>query len=294
MPLLVVPSLINRAYVLDLLPERSFLDFLARSGFRPLLVDWDAPGEVERRFGLGDYVFGRLSRALDAATALGGGKPALIGYCMGGLLALPLALARQEAVAGLMLLATPWDFHAERGAFARAAAEALKPWWPCVERLGELPIDALQTLFAALDPFLVVRKFRGFAALDPDCAQARDFVALEDWLNDGVALAGPVAAECLGGWYGENRTGRGEWSLDGRIVDPAALARPALVVVPAQDRIVPPGSALALARAIPGAATLQPALGHIGMVASARAPATLWPALGAWLGRLAESPDARL
>jgi polyhydroxyalkanoate synthase len=213
---------------------------------------------------------------------------------MGGLLALPLALARQDAVAGLMLLATPWDFHAERGAFARAAAEALTPWWSSVDRLGELPIDALQTMFAALDPFLVLRKFRGFAALDPASAQAREFVALEDWLNDGVALAGPVAAECLGGWYGENLPGRGAWALDGRLVDPRALARPALVVVPAQDRIVPPASALALARAIPRAETMQPALGHIGMVASSRAPATLWPALGAWLGRLAESPGPRL
>jgi polyhydroxyalkanoate synthase len=134
-----------------------------------------------------------------------------------------------------------------------------------------------------------VRKFRAFAAVDPASPKAREFVALEDWLNDGVPLAGPVAAECLAGWYGENRPGRGEWSLDGVTVDPRALATPALVVIPEQDRIVPPASAAALARALPRAETLNPALGHIGMMASGRAPRALWPAVGAWLGRLAEA-----
>ncbi len=62
-PLLVIPSLINRAYILDLEPERSFLRFLAGEGFRPYLVDWDAPGEAERQFSLDDYIAGRLSRA---------------------------------------------------------------------------------------------------------------------------------------------------------------------------------------------------------------------------------------
>jgi poly(3-hydroxyalkanoate) synthetase len=53
--------------------------------------------------------------------------------------------------------------------------------------------------------------------------------------------------------------------------------------VPARDRIVPPHSALPLARAIPGARALTPSLGHIGMLASSRAPATLWPDLIAWI-----------
>src|SRR3546814_20562515 len=49
-PVLVVPSLINRGYILDLSAGRSFLRWLADQGFRPFLVDWDSPGEAERRF----------------------------------------------------------------------------------------------------------------------------------------------------------------------------------------------------------------------------------------------------
>ncbi|MBL8699015.1 MAG: alpha/beta fold hydrolase [Alphaproteobacteria bacterium] len=286
-PVLVIPSLVNRGYILDLLPERSFVRALAAAGFRPLLVDWDAPGDVERGFGLDAYVAGRLARALEAVRALGPGRPVVAGYCMGGLLALPLALQHAEALRGLVLLATPWDFHAERRDLAVALAAQARVWLPIVDALGELPVDGIQALFAGLDPFLVPRKFLGFAGLDPGGDKAREFVALEDWLNDGVPLAAPVARECLLDWYGDNATAAGHWRIAGDAVDPARLRVPSLVVVPEQDRIVPPRSALALHAALPGAAKLVPPLGHIGMVSSRRAPATLWPQVFDWLRALA-------
>ena len=136
------------------------------------------------------------------------------------------------------------------------------PCWPpfcrpssrCCDSLGELPVDLLQALFAALDPSLALRKFLAFAALDPDSERARQFVALEDWLNDGVPLAASVARECLGQWYGENATARGAWRLSGRAVLPQRIKLPSLAVIPDQDRIVPPGSALALAQGPAGIA----------------------------------------
>ncbi|HMA15818.1 MAG TPA: alpha/beta hydrolase [Kiloniellaceae bacterium] len=282
-PVLVVPSLINRAYVLDLTAERSLLRWLAARGLRPLLLDWGRPGAEERGFTLTDYVTGRLSRALDALLADAEAPPVVLGYCMGGLLALGLALARQRDLAGLALLATPWDFHADGAIQARMAAAALPLVAPLLEVAGEMPVDLLQALFASLDPQLVVRKFIAFGRLDPAGRKAADFVALEDWLNDGVPLAAPVARECLGRWYGDNATARGQWRLAGRVVDPAALRLPALCVIPAQDRIVPPASALALAEAIPGAARLAPAAGHIGMVVGAQAERQVWEPLLTWI-----------
>ena len=74
MPALFVPSLVNRAHVLDLLPEASMLRWLAAAGVRPLLLDWGWPGEAERGFTLTDLVAGRLERALDAAAPPPGGR----------------------------------------------------------------------------------------------------------------------------------------------------------------------------------------------------------------------------
>lgn len=149
--------------------------------------------------------------------------------------------------------------------------------------LGELPTDIIQAMFHTLDPMLVPRKFLRFAKMDKKSTEAEAFVALEDWINDGVPLAAPVAREALFGWYGENTTVRGRWRVAGRAVEPGQVTLPALAVIPARDRIVPPASASALAAALPVATELKTALGHIGMVVSETARDRAWKAIVEWL-----------
>lgn len=281
---LFVPSLVNRAYVLDLAPGLSMMRQLATLGMRPLLLDWGWPGETERAFTLTDYVAGRLERALAATAAA---RPVVLaGYCMGGNLALAAALRRPDLVRALALLATPWDFHADGVEQAQALARLLSLTEPLLAFTRTLPVDALQLLFAMLDPWGIARKYRGFGRLDPNGPRARLFVALEDWLNDGVPLAAPVARECLAGWYGENTPARGTWRVAGMPVEPQALRMPAFVAVPSRDRIVPPESAAMLARLIPGAALHRPAAGHIGMAAGSTAATALWQPLADWVAAL--------
>ncbi len=279
---LIVPSLINRYYVLDLLPERSFVRHLAGRGLRPLLLDWGEPGDIERDFTLTDYIAGPLEEAMKAAAELSSGAVGVIGYCMGGLLALALALRSSDETACLALLATPWDFHAERVEQARLLAATVEA---ALVAPGNAPLalDVIQGLFLALDPFLAERKFIRFAGLDQEGAAARDFVALEDWINDGVPLAHNAALECARSWYRDNDPVREEWHVAGEPVRPREVRAPSLVVLPSRDRIVPPLSAEPLATAIPGASVLRPPFGHIGMMASASAPETVWQPIAEWL-----------
>ena len=282
-PVLIVPSLINRAYILDLAPGQSLLRYLAVQGMRPLLVDWDAPGDVERGFGLDDYIIDRLEPAAAVAATVTGTVPSVLGYCMGGLLALALAARRPELVNAVALLATPWRFHAERAEQAKLLGMLAVPIAQSYAALGEVPVDVLQALFAAQDPLTALRKFSRFAETPQDSAAARNFVALEDWLNDGVPLALQVARDCLGGWYGDDLPGRGQWRVGDRLIRPRDIDLPALVVVPAQDRIVPPATAAILADIMPRAESLTPRLGHIGMIVARDAPGAVWEPLAAWL-----------
>ncbi len=278
--MLLVPSLVNRFTVLDLSADRSMARFLATQGFHVLLLDWGWPGPAEAALDLDALITRRLLPAI-----AGIGDVILVGYCMGGLLALAAGL-HAPGLRGLALLATPWDFHAgdaETVAAGRLLQERLAP---VIALHGRLPVDVLQALFSLGDPLSVAAKYRAFAELDQTSARARQFVALEDWLNDGVPLTSPVAQDCLGGWYAENRPMRGGWLVAGAPVDPAALRVPCFIALPGRDRIVPPESAAPLAGLIPDAIAHRPAAGHVGMVAGLHAEAALWRPLAAWAAGL--------
>jgi poly(3-hydroxyalkanoate) synthetase len=288
MPVLVVPSLVNRSYVLDLLPDHSMLRYLAARGLRPLLLDWGFPGAVERGFSMSDYIAGRLDRALAVASArAGGGAVALAGYCMGGLMAVAAAQARPALVSRLVLLAAPWDFWAAGAQQARDLAALLPALEPGFAFGGTLPVDGLQALFSLLDPGSVAAKYRDFGQQDQASPRARMFVALEDWLNDGIPLVAQVARETLGGWYGANTPALGAWRVLGLPVLPSVLRVPCFVAAPGRDRIVPPESARALAAGIEGSVLYVPDAGHIGMVAGSTARRMLWDPLVEWLRKAA-------
>src|SRR5947207_15812686 len=123
---------------------------------------------------------------------------------MGGLLSLALALRRPEDVACLALLATPWDFHAERPDHAELLASIVACLPLFIGDSDCLPVSVIQSLFMTLDPFLAERKFIRFAGLDMAGEAARSFVALEDWINDGGPLARRVALECARSLYRDN------------------------------------------------------------------------------------------
>jgi polyhydroxyalkanoate synthase len=285
---LVIPSLVNRFWVLDLDDDQSLLRDLAARGLRPLVIDWDAPNTEETSYTFTDYIGGRLSRALDFAVGVNGGPVALLGYCMGGLLSLALAQLRIRDVSALALLAAPWDFHIAHGELTggdlvRVLDGIMPKLEETVARTGVLPVDMMQAMFAGLDPYMTPEKFRRFADLDPNTLEAKRFVQLEDWLNDGVVLAGPVALECFRDWHLRNTPPKGEWVVAGEPVRPQKVTCPALVVVPEKDHIVPPASQHALADALPNAETHSVSAGHIGLVSGGRAKREVFQPLADWL-----------
>ncbi len=280
---LVIPSLINRAYILDLTAERSFLRWLAGQGFRPLLVDWGAPGDAESHFGFEAYIGDILTGFLHTAGNIQGSRIPLIGYCMGGTLAVALAALHPGHVAALALLATPWDFHADQAVATRILNLQQPMLRQIIKGAGTIPVDLLQAYFAALDPTQAQRKFAAFARMPADSARARQFVALEDWLNDGVPLAGPLALQVLEQWYGANLPPSGQWRIGDTPIRPERIDVPALIAMPRGDRIVPAASSQALADALPQAHRLHPDSGHIGMVVGSGAIVNLWSPLGDWL-----------
>lgn len=288
---LVVPSLINRPYILDLDARCSLLRWLAAQGLRPALLDWGRPGRDEAGFSLDDYAAQRLEPALRHLGAASGRPVALLGYCMGGTLAACLAARRPEGIASLVTIGAPWDFSSTRGivgglrAMVRAegAAGIERQIATLGEAFGFVPASTFQNLFALVNPMQATLKFQRFVRLDPESAAARRFVAIEDWLADGVPMPAPAARDLLVDWHVRNLTAAGRWRLLGGAVDLGQVRAPTLAFCGAHNSIAPSALSLALPRAIPGAETAEPRTGHIGMVVGGVAAAAVWTPLAAFL-----------
>lgn len=262
---LVVPSLINRAYVLDLTEKASFLRHMAQQGIRPFLLDWGELSLAEREFTIEDYITHYLLPAFDHVSAFTRRPVSLLGYCMGGMLSMAACIHRPQ-VDKLVLLAAPWDFH--------AGQEWLIPWLyassPYLDNLidqsAELPVEIIQYMFAMLNPLGVIRKFRELPHFADNLEKMQEFATVEDWLNDCTPVAAKAAKELLFDWYRDNKPCQLQWAVHGMIIDPHKISQPTLIVSPQNDKIVSPKSSETLTKFLPSNRMIHPETGHIGAI----------------------------
>ncbi|WP_233222027.1 alpha/beta fold hydrolase [Allosphingosinicella deserti] len=272
-PVVFVPSLINPPNVLDLSVDRSLLRWLVAEGHRPLLVDWSADVDSRRHLSVAGHVEHIVAPMLRAL----GGSAALVGYCLGGTMA--LAAASITPVRSVATIATPWHF----AHYPEEARTLLESLWtqgrPTAERLGLFPMELLQSAFWSLDPARTVSKFERFAQLDGGSVEAEAFVLLEDWANDGPPIGGAAARELFEDLFAADLSGRGAWRIGDAPVIPADLPMPLLNIVSTVDRIVPAASATDAGERI------EIDKGHVGMVVGGSARTSLWEPLRDWLFR---------
>ncbi|MDY0958047.1 alpha/beta fold hydrolase [Sphingomonas sp. CFBP8993] len=273
-PVLFVPSLINPPSILDLSRDRSLIRWLRTRGCHPWLIDWGTPGAKDRDID----VAGHVERFLLPLIATFPTPPVLVGYCLGGTLA--LAAAARSRVAGLAAIAAPWHF----SGYDDEARAAMAAQWaaikPTSEALGLVPMEALQAGFWRLDPARTIAKYAAFADLDPRSEAARRFIRLEDWANQGAPLPHAFGRELFEKLIAQDRPGQGQWRVAGATVTPAQCDAPSVEFVATADRIVPAATAIGLSDRRAGGT------GHVGMVVGGRAEQQLWQPLADWITAL--------
>jgi polyhydroxyalkanoate synthase len=265
-PLLIIPPLINRAQVVDLVPGLSLIERLRIQGYACHLLDWQEPGEEEEQFTAADYVEQRILPALQAMRERYGRLPAMLGYCMGGVLAVGAACVVPESIEKLILLATPWDFHSRKHPMFSLSAEGRGQVERILADTAQVPGQWMQYLFHMLDPWRVQERLARFADLEEASEAYQHFLAVEAWLQHPVPIGSRLVREMLIDWVCDNRLARGEWRIAGQAVHPETLALPVEILLPTRDRIVPRSSAMALANLIPHATVRTIRAGHISML----------------------------
>jgi len=154
-PLLYVPPLVNRYYMIDLVPRQSLVKWLVDEGRTVFVISWVNPTEAHKDKGVGDYVLDGIVEAIGQVRERTGESPDLFAFCLGGTL-VAIALAwlaakkRAEWVNSATLIGSLVDFADMRDWSAFVHEGHLAALEDHLEQQGYVDSLELQRLFAAM------------------------------------------------------------------------------------------------------------------------------------------------
>ena len=286
-PILMVPSPINRHYILDLMPKKSMVEYLLAQGHDVFILDWGTPGPEDQYLSFDQMVDRYVGRAIRrSCEAAGVPQVHLLGYCLGGTIAMIHGAVYPERVASLLALAAPVDFDGDGLLSVWSRLESLD-LEVMIDAFGNMPWPLMQFGFHLLRPTLTLQKL--VYAIDRawDDEFLDGFFALETWGNDNVSFPGRVFLTYIREFYQRNALVRDDFSLSGKPVRLANIEFPVLAVIFQHDNIVPEASATPLAGLVSSAnaRTLSLRGGHVGAVVSRKASERLWPVVSEWFAQ---------
>jgi polyhydroxyalkanoate synthase len=282
---LLIPSLINRHYILDLLPGKSLVEYLVSRGHPVYLIRWETPGDEERWLTAERLVGGRIHRAVSMVLRdAEADQVQLVGQCIGGTLATAYAIRYPERVKSLTLFTTPVDFKNAGiiGSWAKAPSLDLDSF---MDAYGNMPWPFMQAAFQMLRPGATIGKYVRACRKITDRSFMRSFAALEVWANDNVSFPGSCYRTLIQTFYRENGLMHGSLRINGKAIRLGDLSVPVMSLSSAADHIVPAETTLhpSHLRADSELTLIHSEGGHIGCLLGKRAQKELWPRISTWL-----------
>ena len=294
-PVLICYALVNRPSVLDLQPDRSFVQGLLASGLDVYLIDWGYPDAGDRELALSHYIEIYLAGCVDYVNRTHS-TPALnlLGVCQGGTLSLCYSASHPERVANLVLLGTPVDFHTPENLLSRWARHIDTD---LLARTGNLSGALLTSVFLALSPFrLMHQKYVALLDQIADPGAVQLFGRMERWIFDSPDQPAAAACQFVRWFYQENRFVRGGLEIGAHEIDLTKVRQPVLNIYAKRDHIVPPSATTALRERTRSRdySELGIDTGHIGLYVSSRSGTSLPRRVSNWLKQRSGALEVRV
>jgi polyhydroxyalkanoate synthase len=244
-PLLIVPPWINKFYILDLTPDRSYIKWCVDQGLTVFVISWVNPDATLARKTFENYMNEGVLAALDAIKqATGETKVHTVGYCVGGtLLAVTLAYLagkRGNRIASATFLTTQVDFTHAGDLKVFVDEEQLQALERKMAERGFLDASKMANAFNMLRsndliwPYVVNNYLKGKAPFPFD---------LLYWNSDSTRLPAANHSFYLRNCYLENNLTKGNMVIDGRKLDLKKVTVPVYNLATREDHIAPAKSA---------------------------------------------------
>jgi len=246
LPLLIVPPWINKFYILDLVPEKSFIKWCVDQGITVFVISWVNPDARLAKKSFEEYMREGVIAALDTVEAVTGEKQAhTIGYCVGGtLLAITLAYLaakKQNRVKSATLFAAQVDFTYAGDLMVFVDEERIRQLETHMKEQGYLEASRMANTFNMLRsndlvwPYIVNNYMRGRKPLPFDILY---------WNSDATRMPAANHSYYLRNCYLDNKLTKGEMEIAGTRLDLHKVKVPVYNLATREDHIAPAKSVL--------------------------------------------------
>ena len=284
-PILVVYALVNRSYVLDLQPNKSWIRHLLTQGFDVYLLDWKSPTRMDKYVSLDDYVNSYIDDCVEIVQNNNSSdKITIHGYCMGSSMSAMYTTLHQEKIKNLVTIAPVIDTSQDTTVIANISKQMDID--KLVSYIGYLPPEKLYECYSILKPFKqgVNKYFNLIENIDNE-SFVQNFLRIEKWLYDTPPIAGETIKQWINDIYKKNLLVKNQFRLGTAIVDLKKINVPLLNIVAEEDHLVSPECSVPLNEVVSSEdkRLIRFHTGHVGLIASSYSQNNVLPKVGQWI-----------
>ncbi|CDZ77835.1 Poly-beta-hydroxybutyrate polymerase [Legionella massiliensis] len=240
-PLLLLPAWIMKYYILDLSPENSMVKWLVQHGHTVFIVSWRNPGAEDRNLGMDDYYRLGAMAAIDAVSAIfPRRKINLMGYCLGGTLAMltAAAMARNgdKRLNSISLIAAQADFTDAGELMVFATQSEIAFLKSMMWEQGYLDTKQMAGSFQMLRSYDLI-----WSKMIHDYMNGtqRGMIDLLAWNADSTRMPYKMHSEYLERLFLNDDFAEGRYKVEGKPVAPKNIRIPVFVVSADNDHVAP-------------------------------------------------------
>jgi polyhydroxyalkanoate synthase len=240
-PVLILPAWIMKYYILDLSPENSLVKWLVNHGHTVFIVSWLNPSSKDRNLSMDDYYrLGAMAAIDQVASIFPKRKINLMGYCLGGTLAIITAAAMARAgdkrLNSLSLLAAQGDFTDAGELMLFITQGEIAFLKNMMWEQGYLDTKQMAGSFQMLRSYdLIWSKM----VHDYMNGQQRGMIDLLAWNADATRMPSKMHSEYLEKLFLHNDLAEGRYKVEGKTIAPENIRIPAFIVSTERDHVAP-------------------------------------------------------